>query len=243
MIIIKKILGLFLLLFIVGFILNSCSSENKELKRKALNYFTEKYNIKEKDVKVEKNDLRDKDKRCFDSCNDNYLYIKYDNKEYIIEHDPYENTFGDNYQYDTVYSDFIKYLNDKFPFAQTIEIDLLEYDMLGSPLKYSGDIKSYIRSINNSEADVRDTWVKVWIKAEDETIAKELYSKYALVVVNELEELNVSFDLTFASEYGVGAATPFYDFHVFNSQFFLKDMVDNHSYSCRRRTFDGVKCH
>ncbi len=105
-ILIKLVLGLVCVLAIVLFV-TRCSGigipkETKErLEKKAIEYFTQKYNIDKSEIHVVGNYLYDMKSNCINTCSDgvhgNTLEITYNDKTYTIKYNMSENTFTDDY--------------------------------------------------------------------------------------------------------------------------------------------------
>lgn len=235
----KYVLLLFLVTLLLG--VTGCSSrEKRELEKKALSYFTEKYAINKKDIEVINNYLYGKDRRCLDSCGDNKLTLRYNDKEYTIEYNPFIDCFGDNYQYDVIYQEFLLYLENKFPYANNISIDttLLNADIMDVPVKYSFDIEKYfeeMKEFDNNHPFIRDgvnyiprsifTWVDVWIKADTPDEATNLKKAYSDEVVQTLQKIGVSFNLAISKDVKDNEYSAYYYYHVYGKQFYFTDRV------------------
>ena len=216
----------FVAIILAVFLLSNCdlnSSGSSVLKAQALNYFTQKYNIDKSDIKVEKNLLYDKDKRCLDSCGDNVLRIEYKNTKYTIYYDAYKDIFGDNYQLKEIYEGLNKYLESKFPYATAIRIDNFEADVTGNSVKYEGDIETYFKTITNR----RYTYANIWLKADDAETAKELHNKYAKEMCTLLDEIGLSYNIAFSIKQDDNEYSAYYYYHVFNDNVYFRDRVDN----------------
>lgn len=239
-----------LIIFTIITILTGCGTsalEKRKITNNAINYFSNKYNINKKNIKINRNYLYGKDETCIDDCGENYLYINYDNKEFIIAYNPREDYYGDNYQYDRIYEDFFNYLNTKFNYVNEIKVDLLDADVIKTSNKYDGNLKNYFKNIRKSISDdgmkQGFTWVEIWIEANDETAAKELNQKYSKELITELEDLEVSYNITISSTSEMNEYTSFYYYHVYDSYFYLTDNVDNRSYSCQRSELEYRNCY
>ncbi len=245
-----KILSRLLITFTIIIILTGCGTsvlEKRKITNNAIEYFTNKYNINKKNIKINRNKLYGKDDTCLDDCGENYLYISYNNKEVIIKYNPVENSYGDNYQYNQIYEEFLKYLNTKFNYINEIKIDLLEADVLRTPNKYDGNIKDYFKNIKK---DIYDdgmksgyTWVKLFIEAKNETDAKDLNQKYSKELITELEDLEVNYNIVISLNSETNEYSSFYYYHVYDSYFYLTDKVDNHKYSCQRSELKYRQCY
>jgi hypothetical protein len=199
-------------------------SGSPELKKQALEYFTQKYNIDKSDIKVEKNMLYDKTKHCIDSCGDNTLRIKYKDEEYVIHYDRYKEIFGDNYQLKEIYSELVKFLNDKFSYANMIKVDNYEADITGNSIKYEGNIEEYYKKLTN----LRYTYVKIWLKADDKDTAKELNNKYSKEICNILNKMGLSYTIGISNKYDDNEYSAHYYYHSYRDVVYFYDRVDNH---------------
>ena len=181
------IFNIIIVLCVISFFIGSDQKiKNRITANKAINYFSDKYNIRKKDIKIDENGL-DYCLKYTDS-----LYINYNNKEFIIKYNEHENYFGDNYQYDQVYRDFLDYLNTKFNYVNEIKINRLYDSLLETPERYDGNIKDYIRNL-------KGVAVYIWIEAKNKDEAYELNQKYSNAIVTELEELKVNYKIVFST--------------------------------------------
>ena len=229
--------------------------EKKKITNNAVNYFTNKYNIDKKDIKIINNYLYGKNESCLDSCGGNELIINYKNKKYTIRYNEDADFFGDNYQYDKVYEDLLNYLNNKFKLANEIEVnDLLEADVMGTSEKYNGNIKDYYNKIKNFYSnhkyvysvdgltgDSIHTWVNIWIEAKTPEEAKNLENRYFKEIVNELESLGVNYNIAISADIDDNEYSAFYYYHVYDEYFYLTDNVDDKQNNCNRNQLqDGI---
>lgn len=229
--------------------------EIKKITNNAINYFTNKYNIDKKDIKIIDNRLYGNNESCIDSCGENELIINYKNKEYTIRYNNDANFFGDNYQYDEVYTDLLNYLNNKFKFANKIKVyDSLEADVMGTSEKYNGNIKEYYNKIKNfysnhkyiySEdgliGDHIYTDVGIWIEAKTPEEAKRLNKSYSKEIIKELESLGVSYHIDISVNSDDNDYSAFY-YHVYDEEFYLTDKVDNQQIHCERNDLQDGMC-
>lgn len=243
----KKRLLIILLLSLL--FTNGCNlfKKNEELSDRAIEYFTSKYNINKEDIVIEKNSLYKDDEEtvCINSC-DNDLIINYNNKRYIIEYDINRDLFTDNYQYEEVHKEFVNYLKDKFDsHIDYLSVSLLDSSVFNKSLKYTNDIKTYITNINKLDElethHVR-TNVDIKINVENEIKAKELYNKYALDIINELESLKVNFSIEFTKDINDIKSPIYYYVKANDNQISLTDKVSDNNIYCKRGSFDGSKC-
>ena len=245
----KKLSRLLITLTII-IILTGCGTsvlEKRKITNNAINYFSAKYNINKKNIKINRNFLYGKDETCLDSCGENYLYINYNNEKFIIKYNPSEDYYGDNYQYNQIYEDFLKYLNTKFNYVNEIKIDSLDSDVIRTSNKYNGNLKDYFKNIKKHMYDDGKkqgfTWVKIWIEAKNGTEAKELNQKYSKELITELEDLEVNYNITISTNSKTNEYSSFYHYHVYDSYFYLTDKVDNHRYSCQRSELKYRQCY
>lgn len=252
----KKIIFVILLMMIC-MTTTGCMKEeikSRKIAKNAINYFAQKYNINKKDIKIKKNRFYSKEAFCMNSCGENEMTITYNNKEYTIQYDLSDDSFGDNYQYDEIYNDLYQHLVSKFPFVTQIKIDLLYADVLRTSVKYDGDIVNYMKnSIKRRNDDVSDsvgyTRIKIWIESSDANQAKELHEKYYKNMIIELENMRVSYNIALSKEENDNEDFAFY-YYCVNSgtrpSFSFTDKVDNNRKSCNRNsiTFEGniLKC-
>ncbi len=239
------------ILFIVG----KEDVVNKKITKEAINYFSGKYNINKKDIKIVENNLYGEDKTCIDSCGENELIINYNNKEYTIEYETTADFFIDDYQYDKIEADLTTYLKNKFNFINKIDIDMI--DLISD--KYDGNIEEYYQKVkefyNNNKytyyegqlvADDITTYIDIWIEANDKTSAKELKEKYSDELINELEKIGVNYDIDISTESDANNYSVFYNFDVSNSvtpSFIFVDNVDNNTIHCNREEIKQRKCY
>lgn len=150
-------IGFFWLLIYWGIILSPF--DTYVLENRALDYFSEKYDINRSSIKIVQNKgVKYKDAACWDGVCSNELIISYNSKEYTIQYNDEINTFGDNYQYQLIYDDFSKYLRKNFPNASQIEIRRLEEDVLQTAARYDGDIEHYIKNLTPIIYDYKRAW-------------------------------------------------------------------------------------
>ena len=229
---------------------NGCNLGKKdtELSNKAIEYFSNKYNINKEDIVIEKNMLykEEKEEVCINSC-DNNLIINYKDKRYIIEYDANRDIFTDNYQYEEVQKEFSKYLKNKFgENIDYLSISLLDSSIFNKSLKYTNDIKTYITNINKLDElethHVR-TNVEIKIKADNEIEAKELYEKHALNIINELESLKVNFSIEFTKDVNDIKSPIYYYVKANDNQISLTDKINNNNIYCKRGSFNGNECY
>lgn len=200
-----KYVKLIIILMAISLITTGCIKDDIEqykIGNKAKEYFANKYDVKKSKIKIKANYFYGPNKRCWMSCGENKATIIYNEKEYKILYDETSETYGDDYQYEEIYNDLQKYLSDKFSYAKNIKINYLEYDVLSTPTKYNGDIKDYIKNtiVRKSVENSSSVWIKIWIEATDEKQAKELHNKYKKELLTELNDFNISYQITFAKE-------------------------------------------
>ncbi len=221
-------------------------AEKKEITNKAVEYFSEKYDIKKKDIKIIFNNFYGKDKECFLACDANRAFITYKNEEYIIYYDPYTNTYNDNFQYNRVYEDFLKYLNNRISFATEIKIEHLESDVTWTSQKYEGNLKEYFAKIKASRASKElNTVVSIWLDAQTAEEAKMLKEKYSTEInelINEFEDLKIGYRIIISSKFSNYYSHSFYYYDMYNSKYSFYDNVDNTSSTCDRDNFEGGVC-
>lgn len=254
----KKVVSI-IIAMVASFLLTGCtefeaSIENKKITKNAINYFIQKYNIKQKDITISHNNLYGEVGThrlgCINSCGENQLIITYNNKKYTIEYNLSYNEFGDNYQYDEIYNDLQQYLNNLFPFVTKTEITLLEFDVLRTPTKYNHDIENYMKnSIKRKKTGDNEsgfTWIKMWIEVSESNQAKKLHDNYSKSIISKMEELQVSYDVDFSkNEKDNRYSTDYYyGYHVsssMNPSFDFVDKVNNKYKRCNRNTivFNG----
>ena len=190
--------------------------ERNEITENAKKYFSTKYNIDKSKIKIGYNGFYGPSENCFMSCGENEAEILYNGLSYKIRYDKSRGTYGDNYQYGEIKDDLNKYLLEKFPYAKSIKINMLEYDVLATPTKYTGDIKNYIKntiiktSVNNSLY----TSVKIWVEAADADQARELHRKYRKELITELEDFGISYRILFSNSEESNEYSSFYCYSV-----------------------------
>lgn len=255
----KKIIKiLFMVILIIT--LTGCGTsviEKKEITNKAFNYFTNKYNIDKKDIKINYNHLYGKNEKCFNGCYDNVLSISYNNKEYHIIYNEIADFFGDNYQYEEVHADLLTYLNNKFPYAAKVDANvLLLVDINGTPEKYNGNIKEYFKIIKefydnhrylNSEDRMDDqslnTWISVYIEAKNSEEARDLNNKYSKEIINELEELGTKYVIVISADSEYSEESSFYHYKAHGKNLYIIDNVDNQKKQCERNKLKYEMCY
>ena len=207
--------------------------EKNQITKNAKEYFSSKYNINKSKIKMGHNGFYGPSERCWMSCGENEAEIIYNEKTYKIRYDESRKTFGDNYQYEKIKNDFDKYLLEKFPYAKIIEINMLASDVLATPTKYTGDIENYIKNtiIKTSAGNGSYTSIKIWIEATDANKAKELHTKYRKELITELENLGISYSISFSNKEGSNEYSSFYYYTVSDGgrkpAFMYWDRVDN----------------
>ena len=234
------------ILVLVCTITTGCSKsriEKRKITKNAITYFTEKYSIKEKNIDIKNNGFYGQSAFCWNTCGENELDIIYNEKEYTIKYDLYNDSFGDNYQYEQIYNDLYKYLENKFPFATKIKIDLLEEDVLYTSTKYNHDIINYMKNVISKDYfEDGYTWIDIWVETKNEMQAKEMHEKYSNIIISELENIKVSYNVAFSSEENYGETNAFYYYHVYENNFIFKDNVDKNRKSCNRSTLVNEMC-
>ena len=237
----KIIISLLIILLSILLITGCQSKEKKEITNNAIEYFSNKYNINKKDIKITTNYLYSDGKKCFVACGDNRLYIKYKNKEYYINYFPKENYYADNYQYEEINKDLQTYLEQRFPYADYIEITSLEYMLSQEPDKYNGDIVKYLQGLN-IELGETVVWPMIWLKAETPEEARTLKQKYSSDLVNGLENIKVNYTIDISNKEGFQEYYSYYYFHVYDNNFIFTDQVDGHNHRCSRTSL-SQKCY
>lgn len=241
-----------LIFFSILAALRSCSPaafDKRKMANKALDYFTNKYNINKKDIKIEHNTLYSNSKYvlCVAVCPENEMSIYYKDKEYKIEYYLKEKYFADDYQYEQIYNDLLKHLQTKFSYISDIKIDFLNLDVIKTPDKYNGNIESYFKNIKKSVYDdgtrVGNTSIDIWIEAKDEIEAKELKQKYIKELVTELENLEVKYEIAISSINKISKYSSFYFYQAYESYFYSTDKVDKNEHSCKRSNLEYEKCY
>ena len=231
-----KYVKFFLIIIIICLTSTGCIKEDiekKQITRNAKEYFSSKYNINKSKIKIESNNFYGPNEKCWMSCGENEAKIIYNEKTYKIRYDESRENFGDDYQFEKISNDFNKYLSEKFPYAKTIKIDMLEYDVLATPTKYIGNIENYIKNtiIKTSVDNSSYTLVKIWIEATDSNQAKELHRRYRKELITELENLGISYNISFSNKEGSNEYSSFYYYTVSDGgrrpAFMYWDRVDN----------------
>lgn len=222
------------------------SSEKQKLADKALEYFSTKYEIDKNEITINKNNLYLKEQVCYDTCGQNRLYITYKEKEYIIEYQEQEDYFGDNYNYELIYTDLVKHLEKKFSYLDVLEVNQLEDDILVSKDKYDGNIKVYMSNlkelIKSSKHEQKYTYLKLWIKSSNKTNARNIHQRYSDTVINELEDLGVSYSLIVSNNKETHEKNSYYFYHVYDDYFQLYDNVNNENKLCLKEQYYVWKC-
>ena len=158
-----------------------------------------------------------------------------------------EKYFADDYQYEQIYNDLLKYLQTKFSYISDIKIDFLNLDVIETPDKYDGNIVSYFKNIKKSVYDdgtrVGDTSIDIWIEAKDEIEAKELKQKYIKELVTELENLEIKYEIAISSINKISEYSSFYFYQAYESYFYSTDNVDKNEHSCERSNLEYEKCY
>lgn len=245
-----KYVNFFIIIVLICLTSTGCIKEDIEkiqITKNAKEYFSSKYNVNKSKIKISYNNFYGKNERCWMHCGENEAQIIYNQKTYKISYDESRKSYGDNYQYEKINNDFNKYLLEQIPYAKTIKIDMLEFDVLATPTKYMGDIENYIKNtiIRTAAGDDSYTSVKVWIEAKDSNEAKELHSKYRKELITKLENLDISYSVTFSNEEGSNEYSSFYYYSVSDGgripAFMYWDKVDNNYKSCDEKsiTFNG----
>jgi len=243
----KSLLKLVFILTII-ITLSGCkiSTEKDKIAQKALEYFSTKYEIDVNEIVITKNELYPKELVCYDTCGQNRLYITYQDKEYIIEYQEQEDYFGDNYDYELIYTDLVKYLEKKFSYLDVLEVEQLEDDVLVSKDKYDGNIKKYMSNlkelINSSKYEQKYTSLKLWIKSSSKSNARSIHEKYSDLVIEELEELGVSYSLSISNNKETHETNSYYFYHVYDEFFQLYDNVSNENKLCLKEQYYVWKC-
>lgn len=248
-----KYIKYIILLILISIITTGCSfieakKEKRIITKNAINYFSEKYNIKKRNIKIQYNNFYGSSAFCFNSCGPNKIDIIYKTKEYTIQYDLEHDFYGDNYQYEEIYNDLYIYLTKKMPYAK-IKINSLEADVLLAPKKYNHDIINFMKNeIKKTYYEYSDlehgyTWISIWVESKSKEEAKRIHEQYSETILSELENLEVSYRLTFSEHENFGGSdNAYYQYHVSNENFSFQDKIDNKMKHCRRREFLNGSC-
>ena len=253
----KKMIFVFVFLFVL-----LCSSakgcikddnEKRTLGKRAIDYFSTKYNIEKSKIKMIQNGLYGNEDHCWNDCGENEAKIEYNGKSYIIKYDLSTDTLGDNYQYKTIKNDLNKYLSEAFPYVSSIDIDMLDDDVYATPTKYTGNIEKYIKETRvRSKIDGGAyTKVAIWIETENIPLARELHNKYKKDLITKLNNLDISYHISFSTVKESSVCNAYYSYNVSDlnnyPQLEFWDNLDHNSENCQsakrcvRKTieFDG----
>ena len=174
----KKIFIVFAM-SLVCLMISGCSEasrEKKEITQNAMKYLTEKYDIKKSKYKIEVNGFYGQHERCYWSCGENRMKIKYNNKIYNVYYNNESNVFSDNIQYATILEDIKKEFNNKYATPLDIEIKAKE----DNSEYYNGtNLKSVI-----NELSINAIFVNKQDYNENETnkILKDFYNEYGGII-------------------------------------------------------------
>ena len=232
--IIKRIICVAIIILLTGCGTSSC--ERRWLQERALNYFSNKYDIKKSKIKVIKNDLRDQDEHCYFACDDNALYIEYEGKKYTIKYNSDDNNyeyFADDYQAEEIKNDILEYLSSEYEYISYLSIDIafLKDDVLRIPEKYTGNFKTYLgqnRTLDNYNPQV-NARIEIWIQAQNKEEAKELYEKSAKLA----KEL-----FNFPIEASICIAKEKCKFAYGDTYFYFRSTDPRNYYNCKKYNID-----
>lgn len=126
----KKIINL-ILLIIICITLTGCLESNSEknlITKNAINYLKEKYDIKRFQYRITNNSFYGDSHKCFITCEDNRMRIKYKKNIYEVYYDKEKKEFSDNLQYEKIKNDLIDSFSKKYYKPKDIEIKFDEYN-------------------------------------------------------------------------------------------------------------------
>ena len=221
--------------------------ENHNITKRAKEYFATKYDIKQSELKITDNHFYGPKTTCWMSCGENEAHISYEEDTYKITYNLQRDSFGDDYQYEEINKDLEAYIKKKLPYVKTVKIAGLDADVLATSEKYTKDIKEYFtNSIKLCEGcSNKNTYIDVWIEAQDSEQAKTLHSEHRKEIIIELDSLDVSYTILFSREEGDSEYSAFYFYSVSNGgrspAFMFKDKVDPaNNKNCTNKTVNFV---
>lgn len=204
--------------------------EEKQLKKRAIDYFCEKHNAEKGNVKVKDNYLYGEHENCMFGCYESYINLEYDDIEYTVTYDLDKDTFMDNTQEAELEYTLSKAIKDKFDFI-LVEIDSQHVEYQADDISYKNveNIEEYTKNKRGFSGDIS---VSLYIDTATESIAKDYYEKYTKEIIQYMERFGVSYSLTIGciddNFPGVYYMSPkYYQIYVNENTFRLFDNVNN----------------
>lgn len=168
-----------LVISLVCLMITGCSEasrEKKEITQHAIKYLAEKYGIKKSKYKIYVNGFYGQHVRCFLSCGENRMKIKYKNNIYTVYYNNESNVFSDNIQYATILKNIKEEFNNKYDTPLDIKIKAKEYNTE----YYNGtNLKNMIK-----ELSINAIFVNKQNYNENETnkFLKDFYNEYRGII-------------------------------------------------------------
>lgn len=213
------------------------TNKDRKLKRDAITYFTQKYDLTKKDIKVIKNGLYLDPGFCLDGCADNEMIIQYKNKKYSIVYSLTEKMFTDNFQEEIIKKDMEKFFQKRYPFVSKSEFKGIDALVINNSIKYENDIEEYLKKI-----DKTFLWGRFWIKSLNDVEATNNWQEYNEKMITDLEKFNFNYNVAFSKEKTDNEYSAFYYYHVYDENFYFYDRVSAKKTNCNRKSLNKGNC-
>lgn len=206
-------------------------SEKKEITNNAILYIRDKYDVNESEIKLSNTNLYGEHERCFLNCYENTTDVQFADKKCLITYYIEDNYYTDDCQGKELKTGFEKHLKEKFVFLSDVEAST---EAEGTPIKYDDDIDDYFRKVNqfNTTKEVVENYgisAKIWIMANNNSQAKDIYQKEIKALVVYLEKLGLHYSVSISKINTDYEEDTFYYIEGYEESFKVVDNVDNNT--------------
>ena len=238
------IVALIIAVIVVGYVISESNarSEKREITKNAVLYISDKYGVEESKINLSHTNLYGEHEKCMFSCWENTTNVQFDDKECLMTYSIEKDYYTDDCQGEEIKTAFENHIKKKYSFIT--EVNAYE-DEDGTPIKYDNDIDDYFKKVNEFNAKKNGLYnygisAKIWIKADNNNQAKDIYTKKVKNLVVYLEELGLDYSINISSTNTDYEYYAFYFINSYDEYFRVVDNVDKNNIKGDRSNYkDG----